>query len=71
MPDMLTAMQGDTLDELIWRERSLGAADISRVLDLNPGIADLGAVLPVGTVVIVPASSTPGATVLPLIQLWD
>ncbi|MEG3160929.1 tail protein X [Sphingomonas sp. LB2R24] len=71
MPDTLTALQGDTLDELIWRERAFGAADISRVLDLNPGIVDLGPVLPVGTVVIVPTGSAPAATVLPLIQLWD
>ena len=71
MADTVTALQGDTLDELIWRERSLGAADIGRVLDLNPSLADLGLVLPIGTVVIVPASSTPAATVLPLIQLWD
>ena len=40
MADVLTAKQGDTLDELIWRERGLGAADIGRVLALNPGVAD-------------------------------
>jgi phage tail protein X len=71
MADVLTAKQGDTLDELIWRERSLGAADIGRVLRLNPGIADLGAVLPLGTTVAMPVSMAPAPRTLPLIQLWD
>ncbi len=69
--DTLTARQGDTLDELLWRERGLGAADIGPTLAANPGIADLGPVLPLGTAVDVPASATPAPTALPLIQLWD
>lgn len=69
--DILVSRQGDTLDELIWRERALGAADIAGVLASNPGLADLGPVLPIGTHVTVPASATPAANVLPLIQLWD
>jgi len=71
MADILTAKQGDTLDELIWRERGLCAPDIGRVLALNPGIADVGAVLPLGTCVTMPASMAPAARTLPLIQLWD
>lgn len=68
--DRITARQGDTLDELIWRERGLGAADIGRVLALNPGLADAGAILPIGTAVTLPASIAPAPTMLPLIQLW-
>lgn len=69
----LTAQQGDKLDQLIWREAGLGPAALARVLDANPGLADLGPILPLGTLVIVPpapaaASTTP---VRPLIQLWD
>lgn len=71
MADSLTARQGDTLDELIWRERGLGAADIGRVIALNPGIADAGAVLALGAIVTMPASMTPVPRTLPLIQLWD
>lgn len=71
MAEVLTAKQGDTLDELIWRERGLGAADIGRVLDLNRGIADVGAVLPLATTVAMPTSMAPAARTLPLIQLWD
>ncbi|TCP95275.1 phage tail protein X [Sphingomonas sp. PP-F2F-A104-K0414] len=71
MADVLTAKQGDTLDELIWRERGLGAADIGRVLALNPGVADIGAILPLGATVAMPVSMTPAPRTLPLIQLWD
>lgn len=70
----LTAREGDKLDQLLWREAGLGPNDITRVLDANPGLADLGSVLPLGTVVIVPARSTANAgtpRVLPLIQLWS
>ena len=68
----LVAKAGDKLDLLLWRDAGLGPNDIARVLDANPGLADLGAVLPLGTVVTVPASTETGtARVLPLIQLWS
>jgi len=69
--DVLRSRQGDTLDELLWRERSLGPEDLSRVLDLNPGLADRGAVLPIGTPVNVPDAVQPTTPTLPLIQLWN
>ncbi len=68
----LTAKAGDKLDLLLWREAGLGPNDLARVLDANPGLAALGPILPLGTVVIVPASpETSTARVLPLIQLWS
>lgn len=68
----LTAKAGDKLDLLIWREAGLGPGELTRVLDANPGLADLGTVLPIGTVVLVPASQQDSTTpVLPLIQLWS
>ncbi|MFN3944592.1 MAG: tail protein X [Allosphingosinicella sp.] len=66
----LFARQGDTLDALIWRERGLGADDIAGVLDANPGLAALGAVLPVGTRVHAPPRPR-AAPVHDLIKLWD
>ncbi len=72
MRDMLTARAGDTLDELLWRERSLGPADLPAILDRNPGLADLGPVLPLGTIVIVPPpAAAPGSAAIDLIQLWS
>lgn len=68
----LIARQGDKLDQLLWRDAGLGPADWTRVLDANPGLADVGAVLPLGTVVIVPASpDTATPRVRPIIQLWS
>lgn len=71
MADQLRARQGDTLDGLIWRERGLGPADLSAVLEANPGLAALGAVLPIGTPVIIPAISVPAIAVRDVVQLWS
>lgn len=66
----ITAQQGDTLDGLVWRKRALGPADLPAVLDLNPGLAAAGPILPAGQVVIVPAASA-ATPKLEIIQLWD
>lgn len=68
--ESITARQGDTLDGLIWRERGLGPADLAEVLQINPGVAALGDVLPIGTAVAVPVRA-PTTAVRPLTQLWD
>jgi len=70
MPDTVTARQGDTLDALIWRERGLGPGDLGSVLAANPGLAALGATLPIGTAVVLP-DTAPATVVRDIIQLWD
>jgi len=70
MPLTLTAAQGDVLDALIWREAALRGDALPAVLEANPGLADLGPFLPLGTPVIVP-DLRPGPASLPLVQLWD
>lgn len=68
----LVGRSGDKLDLLLFREAGLGPGELTRVLDANPGLADLGPILPLGTIVIVPATADESATrVRPLIQLWD
>lgn len=70
--DTLTARQGDTLDALIWRERGLGTADLPAVLAANPGLAALGALLPKGTTVNLPAITAPATAVrTDVVNLWD
>lgn len=71
MADTFFAQQGDTLDALVWRERGFGGDDLAGVLLANPGLADHGAILPLGTAVVVPESAAPAARTLPLVQLWD
>ena len=70
MPLTLTAAQGNTLDALLWREAGLGADALLAVLEANPGLADLGPILPPGTRVVVP-DLRPAPSDLPLIQIWD
>lgn len=70
----LIAKQGDKLDLMLWRELGLGPRHIAPVLKANPGLADLGPILPIGTIVIVPATTTKrqnSTRTRPLIQLWD
>lgn len=70
----LVSRQGDCLEQLIWRDAGLGPGEIGRVLDANPGLADLGTILPLGTVVLVPAtplSQADATRTLPLVQLWS
>ena len=71
MADRVLSRQGDTLDELLWRERGLGVDAIDAVLAANPGLADLGPVLPIGTPVIVPPIATPTVQVREMVQLWS
>lgn len=66
------AHQGDTLDGLLWRHTGRTAALVEATLLANPGLADLGDVLPHGTAVEIPdARLLAPVSDKPLIQLWD
>lgn len=68
----VTAAQGDTVDSLCWQH--LGAAQgeyVAVVYALNPGLAELGAILPMGTVVVLPDVKSARRATKPLIQLWS
>lgn len=71
MATTVTAIQGDTVDSLCWRH--LGSSDaVEATLELNPGLAAIGPVLPIGQAVILPEESAePAAKTTQLIQLWD
>jgi phage tail protein X len=62
--------QGDTVDMLLWRTRGSTAGLTERTLELNPGLADRGPVLPAGLPVILPAAAAP-ASVRETVKLWD
>ncbi|MDC9821971.1 tail protein X [Pectobacterium punjabense] len=63
------AQQGDTLDALCYRHygRTQGAVEV--VLATNPGLAELGAILPHGTAVTLPDIAA--APVRESVQLWE
>jgi len=65
----VAAHAGEPLDALLWR--SIGTVAIEPVLAANRGLAELGAFLPEGTSVFLPAIAAAPAADQPLIQLWD
>lgn len=71
MPDVVHARQGDTLDQLLHRERALGPEALNTVLAANPGLAALGAILPTGTPVIVPPAAQAAPVERQLLDFWD
>ena len=63
------AHQGDTLDMICARYYGRTEGVFESVLDANPGLAELGAVLPYGTAVELPdVQSSP---VTETINLWE
>ena len=65
----LRAQQGETLDLIINRHYGYTAGITEQVLNLNPGLAALGPILPTGTLITMPAAPTQAEQ--PLIQLWN
>ena len=68
--DTLRTVQGDTVDAVVWRHYGRTAGLVERVLDANPGLADLGPVLPNGTLINLPAAA-PQAEQSQMVNLWD
>lgn len=66
----VTALQGDSVDSLCYRH--LGSSEaVETVLEANPGLAALGPVLPMGTVVTLPDAAAVTTRQNDIIQLWD
>lgn len=70
MAVLYTTKQGQTVDLVCWLhyKRTREVAEV--VLDANPGVADLGPILPMGTALTLPdiQQSAVGAK---LVSLWD
>lgn len=64
---------GLTVSRLIWnRFRRPMPGMLGRIYDMNPGLADLGTHLPVGTSVLVPVpSENESETVVERVTLWE
>jgi len=63
------ALQGDTLDALCYRAYGRTEGVVEAVLLANPGLAELGVILPHGSVVTLPVIKTAPAS--ETVQLWD
>jgi phage tail protein X len=76
MSDVLeiVTIRGDniTLDLLLSRRFGRqGQAMVERTLELNPGVADLGVELPLGTIVLLPLPAPPSRLVAQPISLFE
>jgi phage tail protein X len=70
---MIVQGEGVTLERMLWkRDRAYTPGLVELALDTNPGVADLGLVLPVGSAVALPlASQVSGQGAVEVIRLWD
>ncbi|WP_250466302.1 MULTISPECIES: tail protein X [unclassified Caballeronia] len=64
------SQQGETVDLLCWRFYGRTDGTVEAVLEANPGLADLGLMLPLGTLVNTPELGEVASTT-PLLQLFD
>jgi len=64
------ANQGDTVDAICWRYYGRTAGVTEAVLEANPGLADLGPVIPHGTAITLP-DAAPQAEQRQVVNLWD
>ena len=61
---------GDVLDDICRRFYGRESGAVEAVLEANPGLADLGPVLPAGTDVELPDLPRPLETI-PTVKVWD
>lgn len=72
MATTVTALQGDTLDLICWRELGTTAGGVvEAALELNRPLAEAGPVLAEGTPVVLPAVPARAAATLETVNLWD
>lgn len=67
---IIPALQGETIDALVWRVLGKSSGAVEVVLEANRGLADLGAILPEGTVVLIPGVADATAEEVAMVQLW-
>ena len=67
----VTALEGDTVDAICWRELGRTKGVTEQVLALNPGLAALGPAWPGGTQVILADLAQLTPAVLETVNLWD
>lgn len=69
MTQQLRAMQGETVDAICWRHYGRTAGVTEAVLEANPGLADLGPILPHGHLITLPEQAPQPQR--QMVNLWD
>ena len=67
--ETVKARAGEMLDEVLWRTRGHTAGLVEQAMNLNPGLADLGPLLPGGLAVLLP-EATAAQPVRETVKLW-
>jgi len=67
---IVRANQNETVDAICWRHYGRTAGVTEAVLEANPGLADIGIVLPTGHPVILPELEEQAEQV-GTVNLWD
>lgn len=62
--------QGEMLDEICWRFYGVQSGAVEAVLVANPGLADLGEIIPINTTIMLPEITAPAPADQP-VRLWD
>lgn len=71
MAQVYKTSDGDVVDQIAWRQYGGVDSDILRaVLEANPGLSDMGPVLPSGVRITLPDIQAPASTKKAL-ALWD
>lgn len=68
---LVRAQQNDTLDLLCWRHLGATAGVVEAALELNPGLANCGPIVPHGYLVTLPEPTVTPTQTAQLVQLWD
>ena len=66
-----TAQDGETVDAICWRVLGRTAKVTEQALAMNPGLGDIGAQLPGGTVLTLPDIIDAPAETRVAVKLWD
>lgn len=74
MATVVRAQQGDTLDRICLRHCGRTQGVTEAALEANPGLAELGPILPIGTPITLPdapAKASAGIAAQQPVNLWD
>ena len=63
--------QNDTVDQLCWRHLGKTERVVEATLELNPGLAAAGPILPAGMAITLPDHATMPAATRLIVNLWD
>ena len=69
--DAYLTKQGDMVDAIAYAKYGYTAGSTEAVLAANPGLADMGPVLPANVTINLPTIAPPGPATIPTVDLWS